>query len=178
MTLKTVPHLTFFLLLAGCHGTTTIDPGPTEAGPGDDFLVHSSFALPSQGTPNHNTYVGPFCCTGVTAVVDTTSGFDAGYAYFYGWKGQAFEVGDKSYAPDLQILIAGLADAHDPQSMLVKGEIDFAGSEMTVGAQRTSTAGQLSFTVTIEQVSIVTESDGPYFDMGTLTAGLDVAITP
>jgi hypothetical protein len=45
-------------------------------------------------------------------------------------------------------------------------------------ARRSATAGQLSFTATIEQVSTITESDGAYFDMDTLSVGLDVAVVP
>jgi hypothetical protein len=156
-------------LLTACPGSVEIDAEP-------GLLERTSFELPADGTPNENGFIGPFCCTGVTAIVETTAGYQAGYAYFYGWKGQAYGNTTKSFAPDVSIRVAGLADVHDAGSALIQGEIDFTADEMEVSAQKSSRAGQLEFTVTIEDVTLVSESGATYFDMGSLAMKLDVAV--
>jgi hypothetical protein len=164
--------LAFPLLLTACPGSveTVSEPG---------FLERTSFELPTDGAANDNGPIGPFCCTGHTITVTTTDGYPAGYAYFYSWKGQAYNTGTGSIAPDVSIEIAGLADVHDPASKLVKSEVDFTAAEMEVGAQKTASAGQLAYTVTIETVTLVPESEGdPYFDMGSLAVRIDVAVAP
>jgi hypothetical protein len=158
--------------LAACGGNVAVDPS-------DSFLVPTSFELPSEGVRNHNAPIGPFCCTGTTATVGTTEGYAAGYAYFFTVKGQAWQVTpDTSYAPDVGILIAGLADVHNPQSPLVKGEIDFQASDLQVGAARSATVGQLTYTVTIEHVDLMPVEGVLSFDMQTLAVRLYVADQP
>lgn len=165
-------------LLPGCPSSIeTSEQGPPEHVP-DPFLQKSSFHLPSDGTPNNNGYIGPFCCTGVSAVVETTAGYPAGYAYFFAWQGQAFNGDDTSYAPDAKILIAGLADPHDPKSALVQSEIPWSATDMKIGAVKSAKAGGVEFTVTIEDVDLSSQPSGTYFDMQTLAVKIDVDTAP
>jgi hypothetical protein len=136
-----------------------------------------SFELPSEGTPNDNGYIGPFCCTGVTAVVESDDGRELGYAYFYGWEGQAYLSGEESSsAPDFAISLAGLSDldADAAPVELEKGEIAFTAGELVSGLSRSAQVGALLFTATIEHVEVEQWSIGPMFDMGSLTVRLDV----
>jgi hypothetical protein len=167
-----LPIAVLLLLLAGCLGSgeAVFETSPLE---------RASFVLPADGTPNDNGSIGPFCCTGVTAVVESNAGAAVGYAYFYSWKGQAYQVTPTtSVAPDASILIAGLADIEDPRSPLVKGEIDFTAAEMEVGASKSATIGQLHFTATIEAVTVTEHYGPPYFDMDSLAVRIDVGVTP
>jgi hypothetical protein len=168
--------LSLLTLLPGCPSSVETEPQPQPQQHDDGFLLPSSFHLPEEGTPNNNASIGPFCCTGVTATVQTTAGYAAGYVYFFGWEGQAFTNGETSFAPDVKILLAGLADAHDPQSNLLTGEIDWDAGEMKLVPVKTARVGQLEFTVTIEEVKIVSSSDGDFFDMSTLAVRVDVAV--
>ncbi|MDI1446784.1 hypothetical protein [Polyangium sp. 6x1] len=160
----------------GCEGEPGLDacPGPEKL---DTSLVQSTFLLPDEGTPNNNEAIGPFCCTGVTATIEAIEGHPVGYAYFFGWTGQAYNGGDgDSYAPGVEILIAGLEDVHDPQSALVESVIAIDGSEMDRCTERSVKAGQLRFTVTLLNVTKNHKPD--YFDMGSLEARLDVSVEP
>jgi len=170
--LRAFPLLVFPLLLAACPSSveTTSEPG---------LLERTSFELPTDGADNNNGSIGPFCCTGHTVTVEATAGYPAGYVYFYGWKGQAYTSGASSFAPDVAIRIAGLADVHDPKSTMVESEIDFTADEMDIGAQKSGEAGQLEYTVTIDAVDLAPASGGvAYFDMGSLVVHVDVAVVP
>lgn len=170
--------LSLIAILPGCSSSVeTTEELPPEHEP-DPFLEKSTFHLPSDGTPNDNGYIGPFCCTGVSAVIQTKEGYPAGYAYFFGWEGQAFNSGDTSYAPGVEILIAGLTDPHDPKSALVESKIHWSAADMKIGAFASAKAGGVQFTATIEDVDLHTQSSNTYFDMSTLAVKLDVDTTP
>ncbi|MDC3962240.1 hypothetical protein [Polyangium jinanense] len=154
--------------LDACPGPDGLDPS----------LVQSTFLLPDEATPNNNDSIGPFCCTGVTATIESIDGHPVGYAYFFGWTGQAYNGAEgHSYAPGVQILIAGLEDVHDPHSALVESVIELDASEMDRCAERSVKAGQLRFTATI--LSVTMKPNNPaYFDMQSLEARLDVSVEP
>ncbi|MFO0591357.1 MAG: hypothetical protein U0441_27665 [Polyangiaceae bacterium] len=163
-------------LLAGCGGVV-VDSDPAE----DQTTLGASearwsFEMPEDGTPNNNGFVGPFCCTGKTAVVKADDGAELGYAYFYDWKGQAYLTGeDSSMAPDVTIHVAGLTDIVTPSKTLEKADISFTADELVAGTSRAAQAGALVFTVTVEHAELSTgPGDLTYFDMGSLTVRIDV----
>lgn len=174
---KSLFAVAWFGLLAGCarvvvdaeSDENTVTLGESES--------RWSFELPSEGTPNNNAPIGPFCCTGVTAVVKSDDGLDLGWGYFYDWKGQAYLTGsDSSAAPDVDILVAGHSDIEDPSSPIEESDIAFAAGELIAGTSRSTQAGALVFTVTVEHAEL---DDGPYgtvFDMGSLAVRLDVDV--
>ena len=139
-----------------------------------------SFLRPSEGTPNNNAHIGPFCCTGVTAVAEAKDGYAVGYAYFFTWHGQAYTDGTTGFAPDVAIMLAGLEDVHDPTSKLIEAEIDWAASEMEVGATKSAQAGDLAFTALIEHVDLVYGSSSKYtglhWNMNTMAVRIDIAL--
>ena len=164
-------------LLPGCPSSVETEPSPSPLQHHEDgFLVPSTFHLPEDGTPNDNGSIGPFCCTGVTATVQTTDGYAAGYVYFFSWVGPAITDGKTSFAPDVTIRLAGLANAHDPASALEIGEISWTADEMKILEVKSAQVGQLQFTVTIEQVSFVSSSEGDLFNMGSLKVRVDVTV--
>lgn len=64
------------------------------------------------------------------------------------------------------------------QSALVQSEIGWGASEMKVGAVKSATAGEIEFSVTIEDVDVLSDTSGDYFDMSTLAVRIDVDIAP
>jgi hypothetical protein len=134
-------------------------------------LDRTRFYLPGDGIRNNNQRIGPFCCTGETAIVYTNRGYPAGYVYFFGWVGQSYNVGDTSIAPDIQILVSGLANLSKPTSQQLQNVISFRASEMRPGVSRSARAGSLYYTVTIERAKI---RDGNFFDMGSVAIRVDV----
>ncbi len=175
MLYKLLLAFSLLALLPGCPSSVETEPQPQPQEHDDGFLQPSSFHLPEEGTPNNNGTIGPFCCTGVTAIVQTTEGYAAGYAYFFDWEGQAFTSGETSFAPDVKILLAGLTDAHDPQSSLVTGEVVWDAGEMKFVPTKSARVGQLEFTVTIERVTF-SSPDEEFFDMTTFAVRVDVAV--
>jgi hypothetical protein len=165
--------------LSGC-GEVVVDDDGVEAPPEDVDLGPSksrwSFELPREGTPNDNGHIGPFCCTGVTAVVASDDGRELGYGYFFGWDGQAFTNGERSFAPDFYILLAAVSDleADADTAELEEGEIAFTAGELVSGLSRSAEVGALFFTATILHVDIVSTSGGAKLEMGSLTVRLDV----
>jgi hypothetical protein len=150
-------------------------PGPDKL---DASLVQSTFLLPDEATPNNNGAIGPFCCTGVTATIESIDGHPVGYAYFFSWKGQAYTgAQNHSYAPDVQVMVAGLEDVKDPKSALVQSAIALDASEMDNCAERSVKAGQLRFKLTLLDVTKAPNNPG-YFDMASLQARLDVSVEP
>jgi len=98
--------------------------------------------LPGDGAQNNNQAIGPFCCTGETLTIRRRDGKAAGYVYFYGWKGQTYTVGgNRSFAPDIEILVSGLADPTNPSSEQEKSSVYFVACDMVPGASRSATAG-------------------------------------
>lgn len=162
-------------LLSGCANVIVDeDPGvdPVKLG---ESKSRWSFELPGDGTPNDNGHVGPFCCTGETAVVKSDDGSEIGYGYFYSWKGQAYFTGpDSSGAPDVSILVAGRQDLATAWSPLEQGEIDFMADELVAGSSRSTQAGGLLFTVIVEHAELQPGPKGTVFDMGSLAVRLDV----
>jgi hypothetical protein len=148
----------------GGSGETSEDPmlGPSKS--------RWSFELPSQGTKNDNKYIGPFCCTGVTAVV-TNGSSNVGYGYFFTWQGQAYTNGTDSWMPDFEILLAGADQLTEPTLELNQGEIVFVGTAIEPGSVQTANVGDLRFTATVEHVDV---NESHYIQMGTLKVRLDV----
>ena len=169
--------LPFLLLSAACGGSATpLGPPSTTPDAGDALLPRTSFLLPDDGTPNDNGPIGPFCCSGTTLVVRDRANQPVGYVYFFGWHGQAYNTSStSSAAPDLSLLVSGVAADADAASPEVTGEIDFDGSEMKPGAARTTKVGRLLYTATLEKVTTQQISGQTYFDMGSLTVRIDVA---
>lgn len=162
------------VLGVGCGAIVVTDESDEEGlGPSDSPW---SFELPSEGQPNDNGSIGPFCCTGRTATVATDDGRELGYAYFYDWYGQSYDTGEGSWAPDFTVRIAGVTDleADADTGELETSEVAFTAGELEPGLSRSAEAGALLFTVTIQHADVEAWPDGPMFDMGTLAVRIDV----
>lgn len=140
-------------------------------------MPFASFVLPQDGTPNNNGFIGPFCCTGRTVTV-LRDGTPLGYIYFYSWEGQAYTLGpDHAVAPDLQIGLSGLREVADPTSPQEQSTVSFLARELVPGTTQTAQAGGVYFTVTVLAVSLEAVDQQPYFDMGTISVGVEVFLT-
>jgi hypothetical protein len=134
-----------------------------------------SFRLPEDGTMNNNKKIGPFCCTGWTAIVRGPDDRPVGYIYFYGWAGQAYNCGHgKSIVPDLIVLVSGLANLTDSNSPMEKSQVQFTAAKDPTGTNKSTEAGALRFNITLEKAEI--EMRGrPYFVMGSQGVRVDVS---
>jgi len=160
--------------------SSVVASGSSDAGRIDTDSVQLqrySFRFPEEAQPNNNGSIGPFCCTGRTVTVRREDGGPVGYAYFFGWKGQAYRTSpDSSKAPDIQILVSGLANLADLNSESRGNAICFSAQEMSPGASRSARAGALEFKITILEATQL--NGGKYFDMGSVAAQLDVSVPP
>ena len=73
-------------------------------------ILNSDLELPADGVDNNNRYIGPFCCTGVTATIEHIDGYPIAYVYFMAWDGQAYNVEDYSIYPNIILLVACIKD--------------------------------------------------------------------
>jgi hypothetical protein len=68
----------------------------TPAGKSNDnnplVLEKSSFEFPDDGVSMNNARIGPFCCTGHIAIVNSKEGNPIGYIHFLSWDGQAYQI--------------------------------------------------------------------------------------
>jgi hypothetical protein len=168
-TCKRVLTAAFVLLAAAsCGGNVGGTP------PGSMEQPIASVSFPADGVPNDNGYVGPFCCTGRTAIFKDASGTTLGYSYFYDFADGRLLADDSSVASSLGILIAGRSDLDDGSSPLVMGRVDFEAAELEVGARKTVIVGALELEVVVELVDIVELDGQPYFAMSTLAVRVDV----
>jgi hypothetical protein len=139
-------------------------------------ILHDGFHFPGAGTTDK---IGPFCCTGETAVVYATNGDPIGYIYFYTVNGQAYIIGnDRSIAPDIKILVSGITDAQDHLSPQQQSSIDFPANQMIPGNSLSTRAGILNFTVYIDNAILETRDNQTYFDMGTVAITVSVSGIP
>ena len=134
-----------------------------------------SFRLPEDGTMNNNKKIGPFCCTGWTAIVRGPDDRPVGYIYFYGWAGQAYNCGHgKSIVPDLIVLVSGLANLTDSKSPMEKSQVQFIAGKDPTGTNKSTEAGALRFDITLETAEIERRHVA-YFVMGSPSVRVDVS---
>lgn len=138
-------------------------------------LTKSLFRLPQDGQPNNNASIGDMCCTGRTATVTALNGQPLGYIYFFAWTGQAYNVGDTSFAPTIKILLSGVTDTADSGSRLEKASVEFDASVDRIGASREAQAGGLVYKVTLAEVKSQTAAGHLMFDMKSPVVEVSVA---
>lgn len=159
----------------GGQGGGNVQPEP------ESCFLKNSFDLPNDAIPNNNQYIGPFCCTGETIVVERADHVVLGYAYFYAWEGQAFMCEDGSYAPDLTILISSATPPFpktNNASEQITDELPFAQGEVAVDAQKSMVVGGLVYTAKIINADMKDWDGAPMFNMQTLKVQLNVELAP
>jgi hypothetical protein len=168
------------LAAAACGGASQAPPGggsPNDAAP--SLIANPSIALPADATPNDNGPIGPFCCTGSTATVRSPDGQALGYVYFFNFPGGGFQTSPTtSYAATLGVMISGVQNINDPSSPQVQSEVDFSGASLSQGASRSAQAGALLYLVTITHVDVEAINGESCFNMGTITAEVEVSVAP
>lgn len=79
-------------------------------------LSKTTFTLPGDGQKNKNRTIGPFCCTGETATIQTSKGVPVGYIYFYDFDGGYNLSPTKSVATSIKVLVSGASDLLSPDT--------------------------------------------------------------
>lgn len=152
----------FVIAATGCGGQVEGTSSDPNAAP-----PIATFSFPEDGEPNNNGYVGPFCCTGQTAIFKDDLGAPIGYAYFYSFDGGINLGEQQSAAKVLQILVAGRTKLDDPNDFYTS-EVAFDADELQAGATKSTTAGALVFDVVIDHADLLVRSEQTYFDMATI----------
>ena len=122
-------------------------------------LARTTFVLPGDGAKNNNQSIGPFCCTGETVTVQSSSGSPLGYVYFYDFDGGYNVSGNRSAAKTIKILVSGPTDLSAPEGSQVKDQVAFAAAGTHVGSSGTVVVGHLRYRFTVTQ-------DQPYVGLG------------
>ncbi len=151
--------------------TATASATPTPK-PGALVLQRTTFVLPSDAEGNGGRTIGPFCCRGRTVTLKTTAGEVVGYAYWFQWQGQAYDVprggGFDGIYPDIRVLV------NDVSSGTVT--IALAASEMSPGVTRSVTTDRFRFTVTLTGAEQTTFQGATYVWESSLAATLAVEV--
>lgn len=137
---------------------------------GSVILQQAKFALPGDATANNGGTIGPFCCRGSTVTIRSAAGDTLGYAYWYKWQGQAYDLPrDGRYVgifPDILFLVNDAAGAD--------AVISLSASEIAPGVSRTVQAGRLTFTLRFTGAEQITYNGVTYVVEGSLKATLQV----
>ena len=118
------------------------------------YLPTKTFVFPGGGIRNNNNYLGDFCCTGETGVVQDNFGNYVGYIYFFGWGNKPAEVTDEGVVIDqLEILLSGAKTFDNVLSPVRdKTVLLFPNNEVFTGSQLSTTIGRILYTVRILNV--------------------------
>lgn len=135
-----------------------------------------SIHLPGDGLTNGNGYIGPFCCTGETAII-SANGTPVGYIYYYGWQGEAYNVADGSVATDIEILVSGLSNLANPSSEQIQSSVSFLAEELVPGATKSTQAGELIFSVAVEDAELEEFNDELHYRMGSAEVIVNISTT-
>ena len=140
-------------------------------------LHKTAFVFPGDGTPNRNKKIGPFCCTGETAVIRDGNKGRAGYIYFKDFRGGFSFGGGSSGATRLGILVSGRSDLADAKARQSESAIWFSAKELKRGASRTTSAGGLRFKATILSAKLGhSATKGTYYIMGSVKVKVNVSV--
>ncbi|GAA3894745.1 hypothetical protein GCM10022276_12340 [Sphingomonas limnosediminicola] len=126
--------------------------------------------FPGGGTKNNNGVIGPFCCTGETAIIHDTEGKPAGYIYFYDFSGGRILDPSHSVASTVSILVSNGAD---PSTFPAAR---FAAETWAPGATATVVVAPITYEIGIEP-DVVTIDGHKYFNMQSLKARVRVSST-
>lgn len=137
-----------------------------------------SFEFPG-GQDNNNQTIGDFCCTGQTHTVLTSNNTPIGYAYFFTWQGQAYNINNTSIAPNFEILISGATDLEGVTTRATTG-IFFADFDCVIGRTKTVRVGNLEYRAEILEIAYPfgTQYVNTHFYMDTLKVRLTVKYVP
>ncbi|MGC5809910.1 hypothetical protein, partial [Ralstonia pseudosolanacearum] len=127
-------------------------PPPSRVEPPKPVLARTNFVLPGDGTKNDNRAIGPFCCTGETVTVQSSSGVPLGYIYFYSFDGgyNLSEFGNaRSAATAIKILVSGAENLDAPESSQVKDQVFFPAGNTHIGSTGSVVVGHLRYTFNV-----------------------------
>jgi hypothetical protein len=127
-----------------------LGPTPEKKGRPKSGLLRTAFRLPGDGETHENKQIGPFCCTGETAIVRRSDGQPVAYIHFYSSKGRAQNVRGVMVVPELEIGLSSLRSIADLQSGHQLGVVSFPASELVAGASRVASVGGLHFKVSVQ----------------------------
>jgi hypothetical protein len=144
-------------------------------------LEQSSFSFPGDAEPNDNNAIGPFCCTGQTVTVNHKDGYAVGYVYYFNSHGQAFigPTEDSTIYPNLEIEVAALEDAANPDSPMIEGNVVIHPAGHSEERVYEVAVGQLVYSFTLHGAKLWPEGEAPegfLFDAAKPTLDMDVHV--
>ncbi len=131
------------------------------------------------GQNNNNSTIGDFCCTGQTITISNYAGKPLGYAYFFNWNGDAYNLPDgTSIAPNFEIGISG-ADNLEGTGTRTTSKVFFPYYDNVIGATKTVKIGKLEYKVKILEIAYPAGMyNSTHFLMGSLKVEVSVRWIP
>ena len=131
------------------------------------------------GQSNNNSTIGDFCCTGQTITISNYAGMPLGYAYFFNWNGDAYNLPDgTSIAPNFEIGISG-ADNLEGTGTRTISKVFFPYYDNVIGATKTVKIGKLEYKVKILEIAYPAGMyNSTHFLMGSLKVEVSVRWVP
>lgn len=127
-------------------------------------LANRYYVFPGGGEMNMNKPIGPFCCTGETATVQSVFGVPLGYIHFYDVEDAINVSNTRSAATKIKVNVSGASDLASPENSQVKKTIVFVAGRSARGDTISVLAGNLRFTVTLTDMRI-DRTSGIRFDL-------------
>lgn len=179
------PHLSALVALAlALGGTACWDTNGrmAMADEPEERLAQDTLRYPDDAVDNDNGYVGPFCCTGRTLTFESEDGYPVGYVYLFSWQGQAFNVGDGSAFPNLQLRVAASTDLSDPDAAMESGDLMVTAASDTLERVYEVALGRLVFAVRVVDAEVApVEGEPKGFRLGDgspLTVDVEARVVP
>jgi hypothetical protein len=137
------------------------------------LVARTTLEFPGAGTRNNGAAIGPFCCSGETAVVKDISGNVVGHVNLYGFSGGRMANG-RHLAESVRVNFSAkyltAPDNNDP----LRANASFSAAGWTPGTSANLELGILSYSVRLHPT--IQSIDGrKYFDMGLMRATVEVA---
>jgi hypothetical protein len=124
-------------------------------------------SLPEDAEPHEGKAIGPFCCSGYTAIVPNLQGKAMGYIHFFSWQGQAVRVQDKVMAPDLMVHVSEELGDKGKDEPLIEA-LSWKAKELVPGSEKSFHLGTFDLLVTVHNAALFELEHGIFYDVGSL----------
>jgi hypothetical protein len=134
-------------------------------------LAKTTFTLPGDGEDNANGFIGPICCTGETARVETSCGYPVGFFHYI-----FFDETTEPFSRSPRLDVTGSLDVLNPRAPQEEVAVNFFADVDGVGTKKTVTAGELVYTLTLLEAEKRMTEGVLYFASG-LVVGYELELT-
>ena len=138
----------------------------------DLTLSPAFFSSRAPVSPTPTSQSDPFAARDARSTITNPYGRAVGYAYFFNWRGQAYNVDDTSAFPDFHVMVSGSDDSANQ----AKSSLEFLAEDAHPGATRQTRAGRLYYRATIARAQFIDVGGKPHIDGNALAVSVQASL--